>query len=120
MFVVVPVLIPFAPLIWFPLVESLEKDEEEKEDEEGVKQEVDEDEVVQMDTDDDNQKTKSKITFLEAEECCLKFHEYIKSSGAPRENIDRVLKTARSLRAHNASKPRTTTRSIQSYFTNES
>ena len=64
---------------------------------------------VPMDTNDDNQKTKSKITFLEAEECCLKLHEYIKSSGALRENIDRVLKTARSLRAHNASKPRTTT-----------
>ena len=80
---VVPVSFPFASLIWFPLVESLEKDEEKKEDEEEVKQEVVEDEVVKMDTDDDNQKSKSKIKFLEAEECCLKLHIRVTSNSTP-------------------------------------
>ena len=72
-----------------------------------MSKEVDDDEesVVAMDLDDDG-KQKSKISFLEAEECCIKLAEYIKTSGAPQKNLEDVHCIARNLRSHHGSKPR--------------
>ena len=89
-------------------LKALENDEEE--DDNIEEKEIDDDEksVVMMDVDDGNDgKQKAKVSFLEAEECCIKLAEYIKTSGAPKKNLDDIQRIARNLRSHHASKPRT-------------
>lgn len=89
-------------------IEALENDEEENDDIEEI--DGDEESVVIMDMDDgDDGKQKAKVSFLEAEECCIKLAEYIKTSGAPKKNLDDIQRIARNLRlrSHHTSKPRT-------------
>ena len=83
-------------------IEALENDEEEDD-----MEDVDDNEKsVGVNDVDDNGKPKAKVSFLEAEDCCIKLAEYIKTLGAPQKNLHDVHRIARNIRSHHGSKQR--------------